>query len=148
MGFKSGRHREFGHLAGTEGRISPRQRLSREGQRKLAGGETTGEGQYQPMRPGGAQDPTARVRGSSRALPGRVDHGHPLPVISSPANILCPSGTKQALRARAFGPPAACCRHPRRKQASTLQTRARAKGVHVLDYRDPASWNNSWANSI
>jgi len=35
-----------------------RQRLSREGRRTLAGGETTVDGRYQPMRPGGAQDPT------------------------------------------------------------------------------------------
>jgi len=36
-----------------------------EGQRTLAGGETTGEGRYLPMRPGGAEDPRrgfARVR--------------------------------------------------------------------------------------
>jgi hypothetical protein len=74
-------------------------RPSGEGRRTLAGGETTGEGRYQPMRPGGGAGQgstrsTGRIQGSSRALPGRVDHGHPLPVISSPANILCPSGTK------------------------------------------------------
>src|SRR5262245_56782895 len=37
---------------------------------------------------------SAWIQVSPRALPGRVNHGHPLPVILSPANILCPSGTK------------------------------------------------------
>jgi len=65
----------------------------------LAGCVTTGEERYQPVRPGGAQDPekgsersTAWVKSSSRALPGRVDHGHSFPVISSPEMSFVPPG--------------------------------------------------------
>jgi hypothetical protein len=76
--------RESGHeIKGGPGRSAQRQRLSRKGQRTLAGGETTGEGRYLPMRPGGAQDPrrgstsaTARIQSSfprpSRALRPRL----------------------------------------------------------------------------
>jgi hypothetical protein len=47
---------------------------------------------------------------SSGALPGRVDHGNPHPVISSPASILCPSG--QSL-AKSASPRATLFSHPK-----------------------------------